>query len=258
MSEAPASELLSSQAMLRPSVLPSLALALALAPAACDSANDAVKSGEKAATDASKQALDASKKKAGELTDDAVDASKKAAVELADATVDASKKAVDATKSGAKSLLDDVRTDGELSDSAKAWLKSQASDDDSTIESVLVKGVQLAPVALEATKVLIEATDSETAIEPIFQKVDGDSTKTDAAIKGMPRVEAIDGLTIGFKQMDTLDASKKVEQRGYLVMWRHEDHLVGFVYRSTRTIDIEKLVAETPRLAKMTQKALEG
>jgi hypothetical protein len=219
-------------------VVSSLALVFAVAPAACDSATEAAKSGEKAAVDASKTALDASKKAAGELADDAVDASKKAAGDVVDATVDASKKAVDATKSGAKALFDDVRSDGELSDSAKAWLKSQATSDESTIEAVLVKGVQLAPVALEATKVLIEATDSETAIEPIFQKVDGDSTKTDAAIAGMPRVQAIDGLTVGFKQMDTLDASKKVEQRG--------------------TIDIEKLVAETPRLMKLTQKALEG
>jgi len=238
------------------------ALVLAFGPTACDSASDAAKSGEKAVVDASKDALDSSKKAAGDLADKTVDASKKAASELAVDAVDASTKAAgdlaDATTAGAKALFDDVRTDGELSASAKAWLKSQASGDDSSIESVLVKGVQLAPVALEATKVLVDATDSETKIEPIFQKVDGDTAKTDAAIAGMPRVEAIDGLTIGFKQMDSLDASKKVEQRGYLVMWRHEDHLVGFVYRSTRTIDLEKLIAETPRLAKLTQKALEG
>jgi len=237
-------------------------LALALALPACDSASEAAKSGEKAAVDASKAAVDATKKKAGELADDAVDASKKKAGELADSAVDASKEAasdlVDATKSGAKALWADVRDDGELSESAKAWLKAQATGDDTTIEAVLVKGVQLAPVALEATKVLVQATDSETAIEPIFQKVDGDTTKTDAAIKGMPRVEVIDGLTVGYKQMDSLDASKKVEQRGYLVMWRHEDHLVGFVYRSTKTIDIETLVAETPRLVRLTQQALEG
>lgn len=243
-------------------VSPLVMLPLALALAACESASDAAKSGEKAVVDASKDALDSSKKAAGELADKTVDASKKAAGDLADDAVDASKKAagdiVDATTSGAKALFDDVRNDGELSESAKAWLKAQASGDDSTIEAVLVKGVQLAPVALEATKVLVDATDSETRMEPIFQKVDGDPAKTDAAIAGMPRVEAIDGLTIGFKQMDSLDASKKVEHRGYLVMWRHEDHLVGFVYRSTRTIDLEKLVAETPRLAKLTQKALEG
>lgn len=242
--------------------LPAMAaLALALTLPACDSATEAAKSGEKAAVDASQEALDASKKKAGELASDAADASKKAAGELADSAVDATKEAasdlVDATKSGAKALFDDVRNDGELSESAKAWLKAQASGDDSTIEAVLTRGVQLAPVALEATKVLVEATDTETAIEPIFQEVGSDTAKTDAAIKGMPRVEVIDGLTVGFKQMDSLDASKKVEQRGYLVMWRHEDHLVGFVYRSTRTIDIEKLVAETPRLVKLTQKALD-
>jgi hypothetical protein len=239
-------------------VAPLLALALALP--GCDSASDAMKSGEKAAADASQQALDASKKKAGELSDEALDASKKKAGELSDSAVEASKQAASdlasATKSGAKALFSDIRSDGELSESAKDWLRAQASGDASTIEAVLIKGVQLAPVALEATKVLVEATDSHTAIEPIFQKVDGDTSKTDAAIQGMPRVEVIDGLTVGFKQMDSLDASKKVEHRGYLVMWRHEDHLVGFVYRSTKTIDLEKLVAETPRLVKLTQKAL--
>lgn len=230
-------------------------LTVAVAPAlACDSTDDTVKAGEKAARDASQQAADASRKAA----DDAVDASKKAAGELADSAVDASKKAagelVDATKSGASALFDDVRNDGELSASAKQWLVSQASDG-STIEAVLVKGVQLAPAALEVTKVLIDAVDTETAIEPIYQEVEGDPSKTDAAIRDMPRVEAIDGLTVGFKQMDRLDSSQHVKHRGYLVMWRHEDHLVGFVYRSTRTIDLDKLVAETPRLVKLTQSA---
>jgi hypothetical protein len=238
--------------------LAALALATALA-TACDSADATVKAGEKAAVDASKQAADASKKAAGELAADAVDASKQATADASKQAFDASKKAAgdlaDATKSGARSLFDDLRSDGELSDSAKQWLKARSSDE-STIEGVLVKGVQLAPVALEVTKVLADAVDEETAVEPIFQKVDGDSSKTDAAIGGMPRVEVIDGLTVGFKTMDTLDASKKVEQRGYLVMWRHEDHLVGFVYRSTRTIDIDELVAETPRLMKLTQAAL--
>jgi hypothetical protein len=247
-------------------VISSFAMTVALA-TACGSTDDAVKASEKAAADAAQaskkaaaDAADASKKAAAELADKAADSSKKTAIELADKAADSSKKAadelVDATKSGAKALYDDLRNDGELSDSAKEWLKAQASDE-STIEGVLVKGVQLAPVALEASMVLADAVDTETALEPIFQKVDSDTGKTDAAIGGMPRVEVVDGLTVGFKQMDTLDASKKVEQRGYLVIWRHEDHLVGFVYRSTRTIDIERLVAETPRLVKLTQKALD-
>jgi hypothetical protein len=38
-------------------------------------------------------------------------------------------------------------------------------------------------------------------------------------------------------------------------MWRQGDHLVGFVYRSRREIDIEKMVAEAPRLVKLVQTA---
>lgn len=242
--------LLSSPTMTRPARILALASGLLLVPLACDSTDEAVKSGE--------QALDASKKAAGELADDAVDASKKAA----EGAVDASKKAVgdlaDATKAGAQGLVDDLRPDGELSETAKGWLKARAEGSDTTIESVLVKGVQLAPVALEAAKVLAEATDSQTVVEPIFQKVDEDPAKIDAAIGGMPRVEVVDDVTVGFKQIDGFEGTQHVKQRGYLVMWRHEDHLVGFVYRSTRTIDLDTLVAETPRLIRLTQKALQG
>lgn len=234
-----------------------LASSFLLVPLACDSTDGAVKAGEQA----SKQALDASTKKAGELADEAADASKKAANQFADKAVDASKQAAtdlaDATKSGAQALVDDLRSDGELSKTATTWLKSQASGSDSTIESVLVKGVQLAPVALEAAKVLADATDSETVIEPIFQRVEDDPAKVDAAIGDMPRVEVVDDVTVGFKQIDGIDGTQHLEQRGYLVMWRQEDHLVGFVYRSTRTIDLETLVKETPRLIRLTQKALQ-
>lgn len=232
-----------------------LVSSLVLAVLGCDSPSDALEDGEKVARDASQQALDASKQKAGELADEATDASKK----LADEALDASKKAVvdvtDATRSSAQALFDDLRTDGELSATATAWLKARATD--GSIESVLVKGVQLTPVALEATKVLADATDRETVVEPIFQKVDEDPATLDAAIGDMPRVEVVDDVTVGFEQIDGLDASKHVEQRGYLVMWRHEDHLVGFVYRSTRTIDLDTLVKETPRLIRLTQKALQ-
>lgn len=224
---------------------------------ACSSADDAVKAGEKAARNASQQAMDASKNAASS----AMDASKNAAGELADSAVDRSKKAagdlMDATASGAKALFADLRGDGELSASAKQWLRSQASDA-TTIEGVLARGVQLAPVAIEAAKVLADAVDSDTAIEPIFQAVAGDTREADAAIGGMPRVEVIDGLTVGFKQMDRLDSGHHVKQRGYLVMWRRGDHLVGFVYRSTRTIDLAKLVAQTPRLVALTQSALDA
>ncbi|MCA9708245.1 MAG: hypothetical protein KDK70_20500 [Myxococcales bacterium] len=239
---------------------PAVALALSLLPA-CDSTQSATQT----AKEASDKALEASKEKASELASDAKALGKDAAEatkEAAGKAVDASKEAMgdvaDATREGVHSLYEDLRTDGELSQTAKAWLAAQAEKaSEADIEAIVHTGVQLAPVALEASKVLADAVDTETAIEPIFQRVGDDQAKIDEAIGDMPRVEAIEGLTVGFKQLDTLDSSTSVKQRGYLVMWRHEEHLVGFVYRSTRTIDLDKLVAETPRLVKLTQQALD-
>ncbi len=251
------------------------ALLLTVALPACDSTEDA----EKTARDASQKALDASKDKAGELAadaeklgKDAADASKKAATDVTNKAVDASKKAAsdavdaskkavndvtDATRQGAENLFEDLTNDGELSQTAKAWIAEQAKKAGSAdIESIIQTGAQLTPVALEASKLLADAVDSDRAIEPIFQKIDDDPAKVDKAIGDMPRVEAIDGVTVGFKQMDSLDADQSVKERGYLVMWRHDEHLVGFVYRSKRTIDLKALVAETPRLIALTQQAL--
>ena len=251
-----------------PSLVSYLCLAVTLA--GCNDAEDAVKAGGKAVRDASSEAVDASKKAASDLADEAsakasqmgeeaVDASKKAASDLADKAVDASKDAAsdlaDATKDGAKALYDDLRNDGELSQTAKGWLQAQAEG--TSIETFVVKGVQLTPVALEASKVLYDAVDSETAVEPIFQEITDDPTKVDAAIGDMPRVEVVEDVTVGFKQLEGLEGAEHVEERGFLVMWRHEDHLVGFVYRSRRTIDLAAVVAETPRLIRMTQKALD-
>ncbi|MEM7155518.1 MAG: hypothetical protein AAF799_21900 [Myxococcota bacterium] len=268
----------------RPRWSSALTLAL-LATFACESTDDALDKAEKATRNASQKAYDASKDKAGELAgkagdkalelgNDAVDASKKKAGELGDQAaakatelgndaVDASKEkageladdALDATKKGVRALYDDLRNDGELSQSAKAWFKEHATS--ASIEDIVTKGVQLAPVALEASRVLSDAVESDVAVEPIFQKIDEDTAKVDAAIGDMPRVEVVNDVTVGFKQMDQLDAHTDIKQRAYLVMWRHEGHLLGFVYRSTRTIDVDKLVAETPRLIRLSQAALE-
>lgn len=232
----------------------------------CNSAEDTVEASKKAVREASNDAVDASKKAASDLADkasseakkmadDAVDASKEAASDLADKAVDASKAAAEATKDGATALYDDLRNDGELSQTAKGWLESQAEG--TSIEALVVEGTQMAPVALEASKVLIDAVDSETAVEPIFQEIDDDPAKVDAAIGDMPRVEVVEDVTVGFKQLEGFEGTEHVKERGFLVMWRHEDHLVGFVYRSRRTIDLAAVVAETPRLIRMTQRALE-
>lgn len=181
-----------------------------------------------------------------------------------EATVEKSRQAagdlVDDAGDRAKSLWDEVPSTGELSDSASAWISRTAHRAGGGIEAVIVKGKQIGPEALEIGSNLRKAVDSDTAVEPIYQEVD-DGGRTaedvDAAIGDMPRTEVIGGVTVGFKKMDELSEQRSLKERGYLVMWRQGDHLVGFVYRSRREIDIEKIVAEAPRLVTLVQAAVE-
>jgi hypothetical protein len=126
------------------------------------------------------------------------------------------------------------------------------------IEAAIAKGKQLGPEALAIGSNLRKAVDSDTSIDPIYQEVqDGGRTaaELDAAIGDMPRTEVIGGVTVGFQQIDELSEHRSLKERGYLVAWRQGDHLVGFVYRSRREIDIDKVVAEAPRLVKLVQAA---
>ncbi len=228
-------------------------VALLLAAVACDQTqkiDDAAKSARQTAEDAAKRtttAVDDAKKSIGQTVDDA----KKTAS-------DASKQAgdlVDTAKNATKRAWAGLTNTGELSTTALAWLASNTEEED--IRKVLSKGAQVAPVALEIAKTVNAAVDSETAVEPIYQSLEGrDPAEVDKAISGMSRVEVIDGLKIGYDQLSKLDASTKVDETAYLVTWRHEDHLVGLVYRTKRTIDIDMLIKETPRLVTMTKAAI--
>ena len=190
--------------------------------------------------------------------DAAVDKSKQAAGQLASQAGDKASELVDEAGGKAKSLWDELPSTGELSDSASTWISKKAEGAGGGIEAAIVKGKQLGPEALEIGSNLRKAVDSDTAVEPIFQEVeDGGRTAADvdAAIGDMPRTEVIEGVTVGFKQMDELSEHRSLKERGYLVMWRQGDHLVGFVYRSRREIDIDKVVSEAPRLVKLVQSA---
>lgn len=152
---------------------------------------------------------------------------------------------------------------GELTESAKAWLRRGAEASASSIEAVLQKGEQVVPVALEITRALVAAIDTDTAIEPIYQEVAGGSTElalrraeADAAIQGMARVEPIDGLQVGFKQLSSLDLGRHVSESAYLVVWRQDDRLVGFVFRSRRAVALDQLVHEAPRLVALVRSVL--
>jgi len=152
---------------------------------------------------------------------------------------------------------------GQLSDTARAWIKSGAAASQSGIEAVLQRGEQAVPVAMEIGKTLSSAIDSDTMIEPIYQEVSGASpelalarSEADAAISGMTRVEVIDGLQVGFKDLSTLDLGHKINESAYLVVWRQGDRLVGFVYRSRRDIALGELVSAAPRLVGLVRSVL--
>lgn len=238
--------------MLRPLAFAALVLIAGIG-AGCDSKEEAVKT-VKDVKDQAEQAADATKEVADNTVKGANDA------------IDVTKKAIDATKATAAQagkLWADIPGTGQLSETAKGWLK--AGTDPETVEAIVAKGVQIAPVAMELGRTLGESVSRESKIEPIYQKIDpetgkpGDSSardRIDKAIGDMPRVEVIDGLTIGFKQLDKQAANTLVKERGYLVTWREGDHLIGFVYRSKRTIDLEQLISDMPKLLGLAKSAV--
>lgn len=156
----------------------------------------------------------------------------------------------------AQKVFTGLTTDGKLSADARALVESTAKQSADGIAKTVSSGAQLAPQAWEIAKVINGAVDEQTVIEPIVQKAD-DKAALDASVGRMPRVEVIEGVQVGFHQLDSTTTDKAVKERGYLVLWRRDDKLVGFVYRSRREIDIDALVKVAPRLVALFNGALE-
>lgn len=152
---------------------------------------------------------------------------------------------------------DEVPDTGELSDKAAALLREAAAESGGP-EGMLARGVQLAPVAFEVAKALHSTVDSDTVIEPIVQNVADEAAQAelDTKIEDMPRVETIDGVSVGFKDMRQYDTGGRTTESAYLVLWRRDDQLLGFVYRSRHRVDIETLIRQTPRIIGLIQGAL--
>jgi hypothetical protein len=190
------------------------------------------------------------------------DASKQAEELAARASAGANELGRDAKSAGeaqidrAKKAVFGLSDSGVLSESASAWLTANAPTEGSA-ESWVAKGVQVAPVAIEIAKVANKAVDEETAIEPVYQKIEpGGEAKLDESIKAMPRVELVNGTTVGFKKLDSIENAKIKKEQAVLVLWRKGDYLVGFLYRSKKTIDLEVVIKETPRLYALTNDAI--
>ena len=163
------------------------------------------------------------------------------------------------TRDGAGEL---VRS-GQLSEAARGWLQRGAQASRGGIEALLQRGEQALPVALEIAQALRSAIDSDTRIEPIYQEVSGASpelaarrAEADSLIDTMPRVEVIDGLQVGFKDLSSLATDRQISEQAYLVVWRQDDRLIGFIYRSRRSVDLVQLVGLAPRLIGLVRSAL--
>jgi hypothetical protein len=113
------------------------------------------------------------------------------------------------------------------------------------IEAIVLGAEQRATVAAKIGAAAAEVVDGDTTIIPIYQGIEDAEARArvDAAIGQMPRSEVIDGLTVGFKELTDLDSQRRTAESGYLVVWRRDNQLIGFIYRSKTTIDFAKLAA---------------
>lgn len=207
---------------------------------------------EDAAREAASGVKSAAEDKAGKLGD----AAKSAAEDQAGKLGDAAKSAAPAVALEAKRKLFGLGDGADLSAPLKAWLEANAKDAGSA-EGLVAKGARSAPVLLDAATVLNGAVDDETVIEPIYVPIEPTATAdVDKTIAGMPSVEVIDGVKVGFKKLDSMTTEQMVKEEAVLVMWRRDGHLVGFVVRKKRTIDLATIIKETPRLMKLMEAAI--
>jgi hypothetical protein len=225
---------------IRPSLLLAIVTLLTLPAcepeAAKEQARDVAKEAGERAKEAGAQAREVAKD-AGERAKDAGARAKEAGEQLAGDAVDKSKQ-----------MWAERR--GELSDSAKDIFAKGAASSGEGVEAMLQKGKQVAPVALDVAQTLHAAVDGDVDIEPIVQNLDDADAQAelDRRIADMPRVETIEGVDVGFKEVTQWDTSGRGTESAYLILWRRDTRLYGLVYRSNKRINIDKLIAEAPRL----------
>lgn len=141
-----------------------------------------------------------------------------------------------------------ARVDAEL----KAWLEGVSGDD---LLDRITKGASSATGLAKTAAPLAKAVETDATVLPIVRPVGGSTADIDEAIGDMPRTEVIDGVTVGFRQLTLVDNDQHLSEKGYLVLWRRGDYLLGFVYRSKREVKLDVLVAETPKLMKAVSRA---
>ena len=224
----------------------SLVALLGLA-AACD-AGDA----QEAARDKARDVQDKAKVKAQEMGAKAADKAEEVGAKARDK---AGELVDDATDRAGEMWAE---RKGELSAGAKSMLAEGAGASGESVLALVHRGEQLAPVAFDIAKTLKSNMDSDVDIEPIVQDLDDEAAQAelDQRIADMPRVETIDGLDVGFKDVSQWDSGGREKESAYLILWRKDDRLYGLVYRSRSRVNIDKIVAEAPRMIAAVQGAL--
>ncbi len=117
-----------------------------------------------------------------------------------------------------------------------------------SVSSIIVAGEQLVDRAGDIARKVGPKVGDGLGIQIIYEKVGdaGAQAALDRAIGAMPRVEVIDGLTVGFSPQS---------KRQYLIVWRQGDALIGLVYTSLVDRIIDEVVAQARRLVKLVHAA---
>ena len=137
----------------------------------------------------------------------------------------------------------------ELGRSALELIRPYATGGMDHIENLIVDGKTNAVQAAKLAAVVAPAIADGVGFRPIYIDLTGEDAKEslDRAIGKMPRVEVVDGLTVGFRPFT---------KRQFLVAWRQGDRLVGFVYTSLVDVAIGHVVEQAPRLISLASAIL--
>ena len=170
------------------------------------------------------------------------------------------KEAIDSQRSDEDDEKPTEEENGHLGSDTLQGLKHHAQAASDHVAHWVTRGKQITHATVEVGKVLVRAVDLDVDIEPIYQDAGDDKAQTelDNAIKSMLKLEVIDGLTVGFERIKTLEKMKYKTGSGYLVLWRRGDKLIGFVWRSKRDVDLTILLGEAPRLMGLIHEAIDG
>jgi len=170
--------------------------------------------------------------------------------------IDSLKGAKDLAKRAAES--DAAKRGGEVAASTWKALKAKVADSPDDIEAFIDKSKQIVGATVTVYRVLDKVVDSDTSIEPIVQPVgEPGEDEVDDAIGDMPNTEVVDDVTVGFKQIKSTDNDTRTDEDGFLVVWRRDDRIVGFVYRSKRDIHLAELRKEIPTLVRAVNEAMQ-